>query len=47
MRKSHTNEPQNRVAQTMVEDLRRRNWKIEKGPEPEGLRGLWGNAKST
>jgi hypothetical protein len=35
-RKSMTNEQQDRVAEMMVEDLRRRNWKIEKGPMPEG-----------
>jgi hypothetical protein len=36
MRKSLTDEQQDRVAEMMVEDLRRQNWKIEKGPEAPG-----------
>jgi hypothetical protein len=37
MRKSLTNEQQD-----VVEDLRRQNWKIEKGPEPEGHSRIMG-----
>jgi hypothetical protein len=42
MRKSLTDEQQDRVAEMMVEDLRRQNWKIEKGPTPEGHSGIMG-----
>jgi hypothetical protein len=43
MRKSLTDEQQDRVAEMMVEDLRRQNWKIEKDrPEPEGHSKLMG-----
>jgi hypothetical protein len=40
MRKSLTDEQQDRVAETMIEELRRQNWKIEKGPMPEGHSGI-------
>jgi hypothetical protein len=33
MRKSLTDEQQDRVAEMMIEHLRRQNWKIEKGPQ--------------
>jgi hypothetical protein len=36
MRKSLTDEQQDSVAEMMIEDLRRQNWKIEKGPRGEG-----------
>ena len=40
MRKTLTDEQQDRVAEMMVEDLRRQNWKIEKGPMPKGHSGI-------
>jgi hypothetical protein len=36
MRKTLTDEQQDPVAEMMVEDLGRQNWKIEKGPPGEG-----------
>jgi hypothetical protein len=42
MRKSLTDEQQDRVAEMMVEDLQRQNWKIEKGPMPNGHSGIIG-----
>jgi hypothetical protein len=45
MRKSLTDEQQDRVAEMMVEDLRRQNWKIEKGPPGEGGSRLMGGSR--
>ncbi len=36
MRRSLTDEQQQRVAEMMVEHLLKQNWKIEKGPQGEG-----------
>jgi hypothetical protein len=36
MRKSLSDEQQDRVAELMIEHLRQHNWKIDKGPPAQG-----------
>ena len=42
MRRALTEDEQNKVAAVIVEDLERSNWKIERGPMPEGHSRLMG-----
>jgi hypothetical protein len=42
MRKTMTDEQQDRVAEMMIEHLRQQNWRIEKGPPGEGGSNLTG-----
>ena len=41
-RRIFTEEEQGKIAQAIVEDLERSNWKIEQGPEAPGHSGIMG-----